>query len=148
MAIPLGEDFKLYRNTGTVGVPVWSEMICVDDLALDPGNTQVNIRCRGKTGSSALQGRRDAVLTAKVWWDSADANNRAVIDAAWDRSSLHLAVADGDITVSGTLYNHAELIVTSAPHDFSFGEGASLDAEFKEFASGTVSFSDTWFVVP
>lgn len=102
MAIRLGLDAKLYRNTGTIGSNIWSEVSNVRDVTLNLETGEADVTTRGNDGWRATVGTlKDAGIEFEMVWDTEDANFTAFKDAFFDGTPIELLVADGSMDEAG-----------------------------------------------
>ena len=99
MAIKLGMNGKLYRNTGTYGVPVWTEITNVKDLTLNLEKGEADVTTRANEGWRANQPTlKEASIEFDMVWDTDDDGFSAIQDAFFNDTTVEVAVMDGDIT--------------------------------------------------
>jgi hypothetical protein len=73
MAVKLGLDAKLYRNTGTYAAPVWNEIKNVKDVTLNLEAGEADVTTRGNNGWRATVATlKDGSIEFEMVWDSAD----------------------------------------------------------------------------
>ena len=92
MAIRLGLDAKLYRNTGTIGSNLWSVVDNVRDVTLNLETGEADVTTRGNDGWRATVGTlKDAGIEFEMVWDTADAGFTAIKDAYFANTLIGLA---------------------------------------------------------
>ncbi|MCI0335710.1 MAG: phage tail protein [Planctomycetes bacterium] len=102
MAIRLGLDAKLYRNTASGGAPTWDLVGNVRDVTLNLETGEADVTTRGNAGWRATVGTlKDASIEFEMVWDTGDADFTAFKDAFFNGTSIELAVMDGDIATTG-----------------------------------------------
>jgi hypothetical protein len=102
MAIRLGLDAKLYRNTGSGGSPTWDLVGNVRDVTLNLETGEADVTTRGNNGWRATVGTlKDASIEFEMVWDTGDADFTAFKDAFFNGTPIELAVMDGDIATTG-----------------------------------------------
>ncbi len=102
MAVRLGLDAKLYRNTGSIGSSLWVLISNVRDVTLNLETGEADVTTRGNDGWRATVGTlKDASIEFEMVWDTEDANFTAFKDAFFSGTPIELLVADGDITAAG-----------------------------------------------
>ena len=106
MSTKLGLDAKVYRNTGSYGAPIWSEMPNVRDLTLNLTKGEADVSRRGSGGWDAMRGARKS---ASIDFDLLhrdgidDTADRDVLrDSFLSGDPIDLAIMDGDIDTAGT----------------------------------------------
>ncbi len=140
MANLLGDDFKLYHDTATTDITTtwptatWVEQKDVGDLGMDRAPTSVNIPRRGTKDKVYKRGQFDRRLTFSLNYDPADAFVTAIEAAIEAGSGIHLAIADGDISTSGTIYYHANWVVVGDPLSAALDSGAAFEVELAPHA--------------
>jgi len=114
MAIKLGMNAKLYRNTGTNESPVWAEMPNVKDLTLNLETGEAEVSTRGNNGWKAtLATLREGSIEFESIWDSEDEGFSALRQAYFSNGTVEVAAMDGDITASGSEGLRATMSVTN-----------------------------------
>lgn len=104
MSAKLGMEAKLYHNTGTYAVPVWTEITNVKDLTLALERAEADVTTRANGGWRAfLAALREGNIEFEMVWDTADAGFTVIKDAflAAGTTTIDMAVMDGDIGVAG-----------------------------------------------
>lgn len=106
MSFPLGEECKLYRNTGTDAIPTWVELKNVKDLTnpISFGDAAVGARFSAWDFSRKARGKFEFNFN----WQhqkGVDADFDALQAAALSPiTEIQFAVADGAIATAGTRY--------------------------------------------
>ncbi len=102
MAIRLGLDAKLYRNTGTIGSSLWSVIDNVRDVTLNLETGEADVTTRGNAGWRATIGTlKDASIEFEMVWDTEDFNFTVLKDAFFNGTPIELLIADGDMSEAG-----------------------------------------------
>lgn len=122
--VVLGGEPRLYRNSGTYGSPTWVHVSNCENLDFADSRTKVRVALRSMYPIAGnLPGLRDIALT----WNmankkgTADASLTAIQTAHRTGAVIELAVADGDITVTGTKYSR------QICHIFKCDDSAPID---------------------
>jgi hypothetical protein len=146
MAVKLGLDAKLYRNTGTYSVPVWNEIKNVKDVTLNLETGEADVTTRGNAGWRATVATlKDGSIEFEMVWDTADDDFAVIRDAFLDRAAIEFAVMDGDIAVSGSQGLRATCTVTNFSRNEALEEAITVSVTVKPtFAANPPS----WVVVP
>ncbi len=146
MAVKLGLDAKLYRNTGTFASPVWNEIKHVKDVTLNLEAGEADVTTRGHAGWRATVATlKDGSIEFEMVWDSADDDFGAIRDAFLNRGAIEFAVLDGDITAAGSQGLRATCMVTSFSRNEALEEAITVSVTVKP----TFSLNPpTWIVVP
>ncbi|MCI0333697.1 MAG: phage tail protein [Planctomycetes bacterium] len=109
MAVRLGLDAKLYRNTTPGGGPTWDLVGNVRDVTLNLETGEADVTTRGNNGWRATVGTlKDASIEFEMVWDTGDADFTAFKDAFFNGTSIELAVMDGNIASAGSQGLRAE----------------------------------------
>jgi hypothetical protein len=132
MAVKLGLDAKLYRNTGTYTTPTWNEVKNVKDVTLNLEAGEADVTTRGNAGWRATVATlKDASIEFEMVWDSADDDFAAIRDAFLNRTPIELAVMDGDITTTGSQGLRASCIVTNFSRNEALEEAITVSVTVK-----------------
>jgi Phage tail tube protein len=103
VALKLGLDGKLYRNTGVYATPAWDLIGNVKDVTLNLETGEADVSTRGNNGWRATVGTlKDASIEFDMIWDTGDADFTAIKDAFFNGTTVDLAVMDGLITGAGS----------------------------------------------
>ncbi len=130
MAIRLGLDAKLYRNTGTIGSNIWSEVSNVRDVTLNLETGEADVTTRGNDGWRATVGTlKDAGIEFEMVWDTEDANFTAFKDAFFDGTPIELLVADGSMDAAGAQGLRAVCRIITFTRSEALEEGAGVNVE-------------------
>lgn len=146
MAIVLGLDAKLYRNTASWATPTWSLIDNVRDLTLnvEKGSADVSTRGSGGWRQNAVT-LKDGSIEFEMVWDTADAEFTALKDAFFNDTTVECAAMDLLIATSGSQGLHADFNVG----DFSRAE--ALEDALKVSVNLTPARTDNtpeWLVIP
>jgi hypothetical protein len=113
MAIKLGMNCKLYRNTGTYAVPVWNEIPGVADVGASISMDSVYSTTRSNNGwKSSLTTLKDAELTFSMPYDPTDQDMIAVRQAFFRGTTVEMAVMDSSIAAAGAGGLRASFVIT------------------------------------
>ncbi len=145
MAVKLGLDAKLYRNTGTFVAPVWNEVKNVKDVTLNLEAGEADVTTRGNAGWRATVATlREASVEFEMIWDPLDAGFTAIQTAFFANSTVELAVMDGDITTAGSQGLRATCMITS------FSRGEALEEAITASVTAKPTYADNapeWYTV-
>jgi hypothetical protein len=146
MAVKLGLDARLYRNTGTYAAPIWNEIKNVKDVTLNLEAGEADVTTRGNAGWRATVATlKDGSIEFEMVWDTADDDFAAIRDAFLNRGAIEFAVMDGDITVAGSQGLRATCMVTSFSRNEALEEAITVSVTVKPTYSVT---PPSWIVVP
>lgn len=100
MALKLGLDCKVYRNTGSYASPTWNEISIVKDASLTLERAEADVSTRGSGGWRATVGTlKDGTLEFSAHCDRSITADKADLDAIRDAfingTSIELLVIDG-----------------------------------------------------
>lgn len=128
MSEMLGDDFTLnWDNTANYNASSWLEQTSVGDLQFDMANETPEIPKRIAT-KVYKSGRQDWKLSITMNYDPSNTFHAAMRDAIRTGDRVHLALAEGDISVNTTDYWHAWWLVTG-PLDASLDQPATYAVE-------------------
>lgn len=146
MAVKLGLDARLYRNTSTYAAPVWNEIKNVKDVTLNLEAGEADVSTRGTGGWRATVATlKDGSIEFEMVWDTADDDFAAIRDAFLNRGSIEFAVMDGDIATSGSQGLRATCMVTSFSRNEALEEAITVSVTVKPtYATNPPS----WMTVP
>lgn len=128
MAVPIGFQCKLYRNTGSYGTPTWTEITNVKDLEIGFAFSEADVSTRAGGGfREKMAGLLDAPITWGMVYDPADTVFTALRTAAFARTVVEFAVADAAIATNGTHYFRVHTQITAFPFTQPLEEGFTVD---------------------
>ena len=138
----LGDEFRLYYNIATYSSANWKIINAADSISVDYGKTDVTVAERGPP-TGHLQGVADPVISFTLLNDVESTYAQQLIDridSAIDPTTLapyliHMAVSNGDITVTGTKYYHMECILLGGALTADQGGVSSFDIEARRHAN-------------
>jgi len=146
MALVLGLDAKMYRNSAVWATPSWVEFTNVKDVTLSLETAEADVTTRASGGWRAVVATlKEGSVESNILWDTADANFEAVKDAFFDNTSVEFAVMDGDITVEGTEGLRADFSVVNFTRNEPLEDALNVDFTIKPTASTN---APVWYVVP
>jgi hypothetical protein len=102
-----GLDFKLYRNSGSYGTPVWDEITKARDVTRTLTRGTADVSSRASTWKSYVATLLDGSFDISMAYDNTGAGSTgdqdALRDAFMSRNEIELAFADGPIGTAGTV---------------------------------------------
>jgi hypothetical protein len=113
MAVKLGMDAKLNRNTGSFASPTWNPIPNVKDLTL------------------SLATLKDASLEFEMVWDTEDDDFTAIRNAFLNNTPVEMAVLDGAHNVVGSQGLRASFMVTSFTRNEPLEEAITVSVSMK-----------------
>ena len=121
MGKQIGLDMKLYRNTGSFAIPVWTLIDNVRDLSATDTRSEAEVSRRASAFKQFEPAQRDFSAEWEMVYDGADANFTALRNAHRDSTLIEFAFADGLIATVGTIFLRIECKV------FEFSRSEPLD---------------------
>ena len=132
MAIKLGMNAKLFRNTGDYALPVWVEMPNVKDLTLNLETGEADVTTRGNAGWKAtLATLKDGSVEFEAIWDTEDAGFSVLEVAYFTSGFVEVAVMDGDLTLAGNEGLRATMAVTNFTRNEQLEEAITASVSMK-----------------
>lgn len=132
MAVKLGLNARLYRNTGTYSSPVWNEVRNVKDLTLSLEAGEADVSTRGNGGWRAnIATLKDASLEFEMVWDAADDDFTAIRTAFLTNAPIEFAVLDGASTASGSQGLRATMAITNFSRNEPLEEAITVNVTAK-----------------
>lgn len=148
-----GHKMKLYRNTGTVAIPVFLEVGEVGDVSIpDLSRGLAELKRRANDFTKNLASLIQSIAVEFRLHHGLDATNFDAIRANFFSGAIEeWAIMNADITVSGNEGLRLPAIVEQFPFDQPLEDVAGHDirlavAYFEEPAG--VEIDPSWFVVP
>jgi hypothetical protein len=146
MAVKLGLDAKLYRNTGSFAVPVWNEVRNVKDVTLNLEAGEADVTTRGNAGWRATVATlKDGSIEFEMVWDTADDDFGAIRDTFLNRRAMEFAVMDGDVATSSSQGLRATCMVTNFSRNEALEEAITVSVTVKPTYSVN---PPAWVIVP
>ena len=138
----LGDEFRLYYNIGSYASQNWKIINAADSISVDYSKADVPIAERGQP-TGHLQGVADPSFSFTLLNDVESTYVQQLIDridSAIDPATsapylIHLAVANGDISTTGTKYYHMECILLGGALTADQGGVSSFDIEARRHAN-------------
>lgn len=132
MALVLGLNAKLYRNTGTYASPTWDLIGNVKDLTLNLESAEADVTTRANNGWRAnVPTLKDASIEFEMVWDSGDADFTAIQTAFLSNGSIELLVLDGASGTTGSQGLRATCSITSFTRNESLEEALTVSVTAK-----------------
>src|SRR5579859_5129454 len=131
-----GVDLHTYRNTGTYGSPVWSELTNLRDQKKGLSRTEINSSIRGFSNiETAVAGLIKCEPSWQMIYDQSDANLVAIQSAFWSTviasNQIEFAFSDGPIGGSGIRYLRAVCAVLGCDDTEDLDGIAMVDVKVK-----------------
>jgi hypothetical protein len=131
MGKKVGLSCKLYRNTGTYAVPVWSEIDLARDVTLSLEVGEADASTRASTWREFLQTLKEAGIEFELASDSSDTEFTAVKDAFFDNTAIEILALDGDEAVAGSQGLRMTSIVSSFSRNEPLEETVTISVTIK-----------------
>jgi hypothetical protein len=132
MAIKLGMNCKLYRNTGTYAAPTWNEIPGVADVGANISVDSIDSTTRANNGwKSSLTTLKDAELTFSMPYDPEDQDMIALRNAFFRGTTVEMAVMDSAITAAASGGLRASVVITSFERAEPIGDKAMANVTAK-----------------
>lgn len=148
-----GHSMKLYRNTGTVAIPVWSEVDEVGDVSIpDLTRGMAELKRRASDFTKNLASLIQSIAVEFRLHHGLDATNFDAIRANFFGAIIEeWAVMNGDIAITGNEGLRLPALVENFPWDQPLedvsGHDMRLAVAYFEEPAGT-EIDPVWFVVP
>lgn len=98
MALRLGLEAVLYRNSGTYGSPALVKVDNCKDVTLNMEKNKADVTTRGNNGWRANVGvLKDASVDFAMVWNTSDTNFQAVRDAFLNNTPVEFFVMSADV---------------------------------------------------
>jgi hypothetical protein len=132
MAIKLGMDAKLYRNTGSFASPTWNLIPNVKDLTLSLETGEADVTTRGNNGWRATVATlKDGSVEFEMIWDTEDEDFTAIRNAFLNNTALELAILDGLSNVAGSQGLRASFMITGFTRNEPLEEAITVSVSAK-----------------
>ena len=135
MAIRLGLNAKLYRNTGSYASPTWNEIGNVKDVTLNLESAEADVTVRANNGWRAtVPTLKDASVEFEMVWDTEDADFEAIKDAYLGNTTIEILALDGPVSGTGSSGNQglrATCSVTAFSRSEPLEEALSVSVTLK-----------------
>jgi len=148
-----GHSMKLYRNTGTVATPTWSEVAEVGDVSIaDLTRGLAELKRRGSNFTKNLASLIQSIAIEFRLHHGMDATTFDALRANFFNGTIEeWAVMNGDISVSGNEGLRVPVIVENFPWDQPLedvsGHDVRLAIAYMEEPAGT-EIDPAWYTVP
>lgn len=149
MSVIVGLDAKLYRNTGTFGVPTWDEIPEVQDLNVPLDKGEAEVKQRGLDWRLFVETLKETTIDFELLHDdTAASSDFDVIRDAYHTigTVIDFLVLDGSSATSGSTGFRAECFVKQ------FAENQPLEEALTHTVSlrptPTANAQPTQFTVP
>lgn len=146
MALKLGMQAKLYRNTGTYTTPTWVLIPNVKDLTLNLESGEADVTTRANSGwRASVATLKDASVEFEMVWDTEDTNFTAIRQAYFSNSSIEMAIMDGAIDSSGSQGLRATFSITKFTRNEPLEEAITVSVTAKPTYAAN---PPEWMTVP
>lgn len=119
MAPTVGKNMKLYRNTGTVATPTWTEVAEIGDVSIpDLSRGLAELKRRSNDFVKNLAALIQSIAVEFTLVHGLDATNfDAIRQAFFNGTAEEYAVMNGDISTSGNEGLRVPVLVENFPWD-------------------------------
>ncbi len=147
MAFVISENAKIYyRSAGTYASPTWSEITLAKDVTLNLEKSDVDVTTRGSGGfTEYADGLIDASVEFSMLYDTADSAFSAFESAFFNKTSVDMAIMDGDVSTTGSEGLRAIMMVGSFTRNETLGEALMVDISLKPVQNDDANPS--WYTV-
>jgi hypothetical protein len=144
-AFVLGQDAKLYRNTGTYASPTWNLVGNVKDLTFNLEKATADVTTRGNNGWRAeVATLKTASIEFGMVWAPGDEDFTAMKDSFLNNTTVDMLVLDGLVATVGSQGLRAEMMVEKFSRSENLEEALMVSVSMKPTYS---SNAPTWFTV-
>lgn len=148
MPATLGLDAKIYRNTGTVAVPIFNLIENVKDVTLSLEKALADVTTRAAVGFRQEIGTlKEVEVTFQMVWDGTDDDFTAIKDAFFDGTQIHFAVMDGDVATSGKQGLQAFFIVSAFTRNEPLEDAITVDVTLRLALPDDAADQPLWVIV-
>ena len=149
MPATLGLDAKIYRNTGTVAVPIFNLIENVKDVTLSLEKALADVTTRAAQGFRQEIGTlKEVEVTFQMVWDGTDDDFTAIKDAFFDGTQIHFAVMDGDVDTTGKQGLQAFFIVSAFTRNEPLEDAITVDVTLRLALPDNAADQPLWVIVP
>jgi predicted secreted protein len=142
MAVKLGMQCKIYRNTGTYGTPVWAEISNCKDVTLNLETGEADVTTRANNGWRATAATlKDGSVEFESLWNRDDEGFKALKRAYFQNEPIEVAVMDGAIDQPGVEGLRATVSVTNLSRSEPLEEAISASVTLKPTAAAHAPFA-------
>lgn len=147
-----GRDAYLYRNTGTVGTPVWTEVPEARDLSMPMTSEKIKQSDRSTIFALYDNGEIDLSISGALSFRSQNANCTALRDLMLTKCAEQMALMSGPIADSGSEGILAGFKVFTNSHNFPLSDGMTVDIElapcyYEDPTAPGVQIAPEWYEV-
>ena len=147
MSFTLGLEAKLYRNTGTYGIPVWDEIEDAQDVSLNLEAGEAEAKRRGGGGwSETIAALKEASIEFGLLYRSSNTDFTALRDAYLNRTLVDLLVLDGAVATSGSQGLRAVCHITNFSREEPLEEALTISVTAKPTPND--DSPPVWFTAP
>lgn len=129
MSLKVGNDLKLYYNSGTDASPTWVELKMVGDVTVDLSCNEAPVDLRVSNWLMNLPAKLTGAINVKLAHDIGGTNFDVLQTMFFARTTKQFASADADIATSGTEYFKAFCFLSAFPWAQGTQEMSAHDAK-------------------
>lgn len=131
----LGVTSKIYLNTGTYGTPVWDELTCVSDLAVNAAWDEADGSSRASRVKQASKTLMALEITGRAKVSDTGTDFIAIWEAIHSDTPLDLMILNGGSTSNGVRGYRGDFNVFSGSEDQAMANELFLDFVLKPATS-------------
>ncbi len=147
MSFTLGLEAKLYRNTGTYGIPVWEEIEDAQDVSLNLEAGEAEAKRRGGGGwAETIAALKGASIEFGLLYRSSNTDFTALRDAYLNRTAIDILVLDGDVATTGSQGLRAACHITNFSREEPLEEALTVSVTAKPTPND--DSPPAWFTAP
>lgn len=149
----LGRDARLYRNTGTISVPVWTEVKEARDITLNMAGDKVEQSDRSTRFKLYDVGSIDLSISATLTYRTGNANCEALRNLLLNNCAEQMALMSGPIATVGSEGIKAGFKVFTNNHAFPMADGMTVEIElapcyYEDPTVAGVQIAPAWYETP
>ncbi len=134
MTVPIGQEMKVYGNTGTYAVPVWLEIKPIKDNTRADNKDEVEISDRESSVKKYRKGMRNLGLDFDLTYKPGNAGFawlKGKYDAVGDAGHADILVLDGPVEDENSTGVRAPVEVTKFDIDEPLADGVKASVSVK-----------------
>ena len=146
MSEKIGYDFILKVNTGTVGVPVWTEIASGRGLSFNPNTDVIDVSSKAGRNRQFLSGMNSETISCEAMFIRSGSDFTTLQTAQRAGSRIQVMRAESAVHQDGSPANveWAYAYITSMPQDFPYDGPATISIELQITSDDG---SDPWTAV-
>lgn len=147
-----GRKAKLYRNTGTVPIPVWEEFTEARDLSLPMSADKFDDPSRGSIFKLFDQGQVETGISFQLTYREGSLQCKAIRDLILSGCAEEFAIMSGPIATAGSEGLRGGMKVFTNDTSFPIADGSTVDVElapcyFEDAGDPGTQIFPAWYTV-